>query len=92
MNDTVEVEGLSVILDDEVDPPYLELRLRCNGQEHTATILAAEDEWALNLRGGEIQSEPDDVQLYPAQSDAIVAAMLIALETSRASSHSPPGL
>ena len=77
--DAVTVTGLSVLLDEDSAPPYLELRIECHGRAFDAAILMAEEEWALNLRdvtGKPVLSEPE---LYPTQSAAILAALIAVL-------------
>ena len=76
----IEVSGLSVILEDEEQLPYLELTLRCNGRGFRASILVAEDEWALRMREEGGPQVPTKDAMYPTQADAIVAAMLTTLE------------
>lgn len=83
MNDTVQVDGLEVLLDDDDLPPYLSLRMRCNDREFQSVILAVEQEWALNIRDERGVSCVGDGELYGTQASAILAAMLTVLETSR---------
>lgn len=87
--DEVTISGIDVLLDEEADPPYLELRLRAGTRSFVAAILATEDLWALNIRDEQNHALPSDGELYATQSDAILAAMLTALH--RASPlHIPP--
>jgi len=81
--DMVEVLGLSVILDDDVQPPYLDLTLRSGGKTFRAGIMAAETEWALSVREDGGAHLPSDGELYATQEGAILAAMLIALQVGR---------
>jgi hypothetical protein len=82
MDDTIEISGLNVLLEEDADPPYLDLTLRCNRQEYRAVILAAEEEWAVNVRSQDGALHSEDGELFPSQAAAILAAMLIALDHS----------
>jgi hypothetical protein len=82
MNDTVEIEGLTPLLDDDEEPPYLELVLRCNEQTYRTAILPADGEWTLRIEDGFGKTCPGSGEFYPTQADAILAAMLTALELS----------
>jgi len=78
--DTVEIRGLSVVLEAEQDPPYLELQIRCGGQAFRALILTEGQEWSLRLltEDGDIattSSEP-----FLTQHAAVYAAILAALD------------
>ena len=84
--DSVEVEGLILLIEDDPEPAILELVLRSGGRTFHAVILAAEQEWTLNLRDGEGRRCPGSGEMYPAQSDAVLAALLIALHEGRQSS------
>jgi hypothetical protein len=82
-DDIVCIAGLAPILDEGKDPPpFLELTLRCNGREYRAAIIAAEDEWAVRVRDASARSLTEDVDLYATQGDALLVAMLIALDDS----------
>ncbi len=76
----MEVVGLRALLEAEEDPPYLDLTLRLQGRQFRAAILAADGEWTVNLRDERGKSCPGSGELYDAQADAILAAMLIALD------------
>ena len=82
MHDTVEIEGLTPLLDDDEEPPYLELTLRCNEQSYRTTILPADGEWTMRIEDGLGKSCPGSGEFYPTQADAILAAMLTALALS----------
>jgi hypothetical protein len=83
-SDLVQISGLATILDEgEGAPPYLELTLRCNGHEYNAAILAAESDWVVRVRDGSARSLTEDVDLYASQGDALLVALLIALDDSR---------
>lgn len=82
--DAVTLTGLSVLLDEDAPPPYLELGLEYGGKSYRAAVLAVEEEWALHLRdvtGKTLLSEPE---LYPTQGAAVLAALVAVL------SRSPP--
>lgn len=81
-DDAVEVSGLSAILGDDETPAFLELGLRCRDRLFRAVIMAAGEEWALSLRDERGQSVADEPELYPSQSSAVLAAMLIALHAA----------
>jgi hypothetical protein len=83
MEDTVEIRGLSVLLDEEFPRPFLDLELRCNGQTFRAGILTVEEEWALKLKRVDGESIPADGEFYPTEAAAILAAMLSVLEMSQ---------
>lgn len=81
--DTVEITGLSAVLDEDAELPYLDLDLKCGDQAFRVAILAADGEWTVNVRDGRGKSVPGSGELYAAQSDAIVAALLICLQAGR---------
>jgi hypothetical protein len=83
VDDAIRIEGLSVLLDDDIQPPYLELGLGCGGQTFQAAILAAEEDWAVIVRDENGRPCVGDGELYATQAGAILAALLTALETSR---------
>lgn len=83
--DAIEVEGLAVLLDDEIEPAVLDLALNCGGNTYRATILLAGDEWMMNVRDGAGRSHTSGDEAFPTQSGAILAALLSALELSRTS-------
>jgi len=80
LDDNVTVSGLSVLLDEEERVPFLELRLSCLGRVYRASILVADDEWALRLREEGGIHLPDADTVYARQCDAILGAMLRVLE------------
>jgi hypothetical protein len=82
MEDTIEITGLSVLLDEEFPRPFLDLTLRCNGQTFRAGILAVEDDWALHLKREDGERIPSDGEFYPTEAGAILAALLCVLEAS----------
>jgi hypothetical protein len=82
MNETVEIEGLTPILDDDEEPPYLELVLRCNEHAYRAAILPADGEWTLRIEDALGKTCPGSGEFYATQADAILAALLTALELS----------
>ncbi|PZS09457.1 MAG: hypothetical protein DLM70_01645 [Chloroflexi bacterium] len=78
--DTVEVDGLSTMLDEDADLPVVDLRLRSNGRSFRAIILPAGEEWALSLRErGAIHVPSEDI-VYPTQAHALVGALMAAVE------------
>ena len=83
MDDAIEIQGLTPFLDDEEDPLVLDLTLACHGRIYRAAILPAEEEWAVNMREAGGRPCPANGELYATQADAILAAMLTALELSR---------
>lgn len=79
--DTVEVRGLSLLLDEDDISPILALQLVAGDQRFTAMVLAVDEEWVVNVRderGRRLTDEPD---LYPTRASAIVAAMLMAINS-----------
>jgi hypothetical protein len=83
MNDTIEISGLSVLLDEEFPRPFIDLTLRCNGRVLRAGILAVEEDWALRLKREDGTSIPFDGEFYPTEAAAILAALLWVLEESQ---------
>ncbi|HLJ69085.1 MAG TPA: hypothetical protein VKX16_17160 [Chloroflexota bacterium] len=83
MDDSITVDGLAALLDDQSEPPYLELTLRCNGQEYRVAILAAGGEWAVRVADSWGKSCTDPEDLYATQADALLVALLIAIDDSR---------
>jgi hypothetical protein len=86
-DDNVEIRGLASILDEGEEPPFLDLTLRCDGQEYRAAVLAVEDSWAVRVSDDWGHSCSEEADLYATQADAILIAMLIALDHSRAHAH-----
>lgn len=82
--DAVEIAGLSVLLDEEEIPPFLQIELRCARTVYRGAILAVEGEWAFHLRDEDGVGVVTEGDLYPTQSSAILAAMLTALDAGRA--------
>jgi hypothetical protein len=83
VEDSIEIGGLASIVDEGEEPPFLDLALRCNGQEYRAAILAAEGSWAVRVQDDWGRSCSEETDLYATQGDAILVAMLIALDHSR---------
>src|SRR5947209_19933162 len=83
LDDAVTITGLAEILDDEEELPYLDLTVRCLGRSYRAAVLAGEGEWTVNLRDERDRSCPGSGELYETQADAIVAALLMALDLAR---------
>ena len=77
--DPVTVTGLSVLLDEESPPAYIELGIECRGRSFRAAILAAEEEWALNLRDMTDKTLLSEPELYPTQGAAVLAALVAVL-------------
>jgi len=84
MDDAVEIAGLSPLLDEGPDTPVLDLTLRCNGATYRASILPVETEWAVRVRDEWDRSCTEDVDIYATQTDALLIALLIVLDHSRA--------
>lgn len=82
-SDALEIVGLSDILDEDEELPYLDLGIRCADRTFRLAILAAEGQWTVNLRDERGRSCPGSGEFYDTQSDAILAALLIALDLSR---------
>jgi hypothetical protein len=80
----VTINGLEALLDEDADPPYLELRLHAGTRDFAASILAVENNWALTMREDQGHPMPDGGDLYSTQADAILAALLTALHESYA--------
>ncbi len=78
--DTVEVRGLSLLLDEEDISPVLALQLGAGDQRFQAMILAVDEEWAVNVRDALGHTLSDEPELYPTRSSAILAAMLMAID------------
>ena len=81
-DDAVEVLGLSSVLEEEGELPIMELKVRANGHGYRASILTADGEWALSMReegGTHLRREE---AMYATQGEAIVAAMLAALDAA----------
>jgi hypothetical protein len=83
MDDAIEIGGLSQVLDEDEDLPYLELIMSSRGRSFKAAILAGADEWTVNVRDERGKSVPGSGELYDSQAAAVLAAALIALETAR---------
>jgi hypothetical protein len=83
MDDTVEITGLSELLDDDEELPYLDIGIRCAGRVFRAAVLTAEGEWTVNVRDERGRSCPGSGDLYATQSEAIIAGALIALDLAR---------
>lgn len=82
-DDTLEISGLSAILDEDEDLPYLELTLRASRGSFRAAILQAEGSWTVNVRDENGRSCPGSGELYDTQGEAIYGAMLLALAIIR---------
>lgn len=83
MSDEIEVTGLAALLQDEENLPYLELSLRLQGELFRAVVLAAGDEWTVNVRDGRGKSCPGSGDGYDTQAAAIVGAMLIVVASTK---------
>lgn len=77
--DSVEVQGLGVLLDEEnLRAPYLDLTLRSGDSVYRAAILAAGDEWALTVTDASGQHVVRG-EFFRMQAEAILAAQLAVL-------------
>jgi hypothetical protein len=88
--DAVEVSGLGVLLDDDPEPPVLELGIRARQSTFRCTVLAVEEEWALNVRDERGVNLAADVELWATQAGAILGAMLVALDSARSAVSDRP--
>jgi hypothetical protein len=88
--DSVEVTGLSIILDEGDLPPFLSLRMRCGGKSYRVGVLAVEEDWAVNIRDEEGGTVFDEGELFPTQASAILGAMLAVIDAAQ-SSFTPSG-
>jgi hypothetical protein len=78
--DTIEVRGLSLLLDEEDISPVLALQLGAGDQRFQVMILAVDEEWVVNVRDERGHRLTDEPELYPTRASAILAAMLMAID------------
>lgn len=81
-DDTLEVRGLSVVLEAEQEPPYLELLVRCGAESYRAAILAAGGEWTLRLTTEDGEPVPSPDEPFATQHVAVYAALLSVLDAA----------
>jgi transcriptional regulator with XRE-family HTH domain len=82
-NDTVETQGLSILLDSQTKVAYLRLALRCNQHSYHATIQSAGSDWLLTLLDDERATIADmRGEVLTTQEDAVMRAMLGVLEAN----------
>lgn len=81
-DDALEIRGLSVVLEAEQEPPYLELVVRCGGSTYGAAVLAAGKEWTLRMKDEDGKALPCPDEPFATQHAAVYAALLTVLDAA----------